>query len=83
MIDNTEKLMSAIRIKDRFMSESAEKSGFTGSKDYQRFRNTVMGVSRDYQVIIALLKRFPKIDTKAIWGIDKKLLKDAKADTAA
>ena len=83
MIDTQEKLVTIIRTKHRFLSEAATQSGFAGSKNYQRFRNTILGASRDYQVILALVKDYPKIDTKAIWGIDKKFIAQLKKDFAA
>ncbi len=75
MINNTEYLKSAIQLKYRFIKEAANAMGFKGSKEYQRFRNTILGASKDMQVIQALIKSIPKIDTNAIWGINRQLLK--------
>ncbi|MES0490895.1 MAG: hypothetical protein ABUK01_12940 [Leptospirales bacterium] len=79
MIDTAEKLQSVIRLKYRFLKSAAVSFGFAGNKNYQRFRNTMLGASKDYQVISALLKKFPDIDTTAIWSIDKKILQNAKS----
>ncbi|MES0490759.1 MAG: hypothetical protein ABUK01_12245 [Leptospirales bacterium] len=81
MLDTPEKLKSAIKLEYRFLKNAAANMGFTSNKDYQRFRNTILGASRDYQVILALVKKYPKIDTVTIWSIDKSLLKDAKTHT--
>ncbi|MES0491384.1 MAG: hypothetical protein ABUK01_15425 [Leptospirales bacterium] len=76
MIDTSEKLTSMIKLKYRFIKEAASQFGFPGAKNYQRFRNTILGASKDYQVILALVENIPKIDTAAIWGIDKKYIKN-------
>lgn len=78
MIDTSEKLTSLIKLKYRFIKEAAAQLGFAGAKNYQRFRNTILGASKDYQVIHALLEKIPKIDTAAIWGIDKKYIKKSE-----
>lgn len=75
MIDTKEKLFTAIRVKYRFVSHAAKEFGFESSRDYQRFRNTLIGASKDYQVILSLLTNFPKIDTEKLWGVDKNSLK--------
>jgi len=74
MIDTTEKLLSFIRLQYRFIKNAAVQFGFKDNRGYQRFRNTILGASRDYQVIHSLMKKYPKIDTKAIWKIDKTML---------
>lgn len=81
MIDTSDKLESTIRIKYRFIKKAAESFGFKGSQNYQRFRNTILGSSKDYQVILVLLKHFPKLDTNALWGLDKKALINLAKDT--
>jgi len=78
MIDSPEKLQSVIRMQFRFIKNAAASLGFEGNKNYQRFRNTILGISRDYQVIYALLKKFPDIDTDAIWKIEKTMLRNSK-----
>ncbi|MES0491616.1 MAG: hypothetical protein ABUK01_16590 [Leptospirales bacterium] len=78
MINTPEKLISIIRLQYRFIKNAANTMGFLGAKDYQRFRNTLLGASRDYQVIMALLQKYPKIDTVSIWSLDKSALQNAK-----
>ena len=78
MIDTSEKLKSVIRLQYRFIKNAAEQCGFKGNKEYQRFRNTILGASCDYQVISVLLKNFPNLDTYAIWGVDKKVIENAR-----
>ncbi len=73
MIDTSEKLVATIRLRHRFIKEAAISLGFENSRDYQRFRNTLLGASRDYQVIVSLLREIPGIDTKKIWGIEREL----------
>lgn len=77
MIDTTEKLVAMVRLRHRFIKEAAIHLGFKNSRDYQRFRNTLLGASRDYQVIVSLLKEIPDIDTKKLWGIERDLILSA------
>lgn len=69
MINTKEDLLFKVKLEYRFVKTAANELGFTSSKDYQRFRNTLLGSSRDLQVIYKLTKRFKKIDTYEIWGI--------------
>lgn len=78
MINSTESLKATICIQYRFIKSAADALGFKGPKEYQRFRNTVLGSSKDLQVIQAIIKKFPNVDTQAIWGVDKNLLKAKK-----
>ena len=80
MIDSPEKLVSTIRLQFRFLKSASADLGFKSNRDYQRFRNTILGASRDYQVIAALVKKYPKLDTKSIWGLDRDLLKNAQVN---
>ena len=74
MIDTAKKLNLLVRLKYRFIKNAANEFGFEDNRDYQRFRNTILGASRDYQVILVLMDKYPNIDTKAIWGIEKTML---------
>jgi len=42
---------------------------FTSSRDYHRFRNTVLGASRDLQVISSLVENYPMLDSGKVWGV--------------
>ena len=83
MIDTSKKLLSVIQLQYRFISDAAISMGFKTNKDYQRFRNTAKGASQDRQVIVALLKEYPNLDTVAIWGITKEMIKLSKRSTPA
>jgi len=43
--------------------------GYTSNRDYQRFRNTVLGASRDLQVISKLVEDYPMLDSGKVWGV--------------
>ncbi|MES0490905.1 MAG: hypothetical protein ABUK01_12990 [Leptospirales bacterium] len=70
MIDTKEKLQNEVRLRYRFLKKAAYEMGLKSNKDYQRFRNTVLGASRDLQVIKKLTKSFKNIDTYKIWGVN-------------
>ena len=70
MVDTVEKLNSVIKLRYRFLKSASEHFGYENNRDYQRFRNTVLGASKDYQVIAKLLEEFEELDTKKIWGVD-------------
>ncbi|MES0492079.1 MAG: hypothetical protein ABUK01_18975 [Leptospirales bacterium] len=70
MIDTKEKLQNEVRLRYRFLKSAAHEMDLKSNKDYQRFRNTVLGASRDLQVIKKLTKSFRNIDTYKIWGVN-------------
>ena len=70
MINTKEKLLTGIRIKYRFIKTASTELGFESKRDYQRFRNTVIGASANISVIIKLKETFPELDTEKIWSIN-------------
>ena len=80
MVDSVEKLNSIIRLRFRFLKAASEHFGYKTNRDYQRFRNTVLGASKDYQVIAKLLGEFKDLDTKKIWGVEASSLQSYSND---
>jgi len=68
-IETLAQLQLEILLRYRFVSAAAKGMGFTSNRDYQRFRNTLLGSSRDLQVIKKLTETYSNINTYKIWGI--------------
>jgi len=68
-IETNAQLRLEILLKYRFVKRAANDMDFTSNRDYQRFRNTLLGSSRDLQVIKKLTETYSNINTYKIWGV--------------
>jgi len=68
-ITTNSQLHLELMLKYRFIKTAASDMGFISNRDYQRFRNTVLGGSRDLQVICRLVQAYPMIDAYKVWGV--------------